>query len=92
MGSAFFVTDARLPTLPCASAYGERPSFNPPDGHPPHRLITTRERAGLAVLSEIALLGATLLLHDLHLFFIHATAIHPGLGQSSVNLFQVFCG
>ena len=35
---------------------GGRPSFNPPDGHPPHRWISTRERAGLAVHNYNALL------------------------------------
>jgi hypothetical protein len=32
-----------------------------------------------------------LLLHDLHLLFVHTTAVNLELGQSTVNLLQVFC-
>ena len=34
----------------------------------------------------------SLLLHDAHLLFVHTTAMHLELGQSSVDLFQVFRG
>ena len=43
-------------------------------------------------LSEGALFGATLLLYDLHLLFVHTAAMNLELGQSTVDLFQVFCG
>ena len=33
-----------------------------------------------------------LLLYDLHLFFIHTTAMHLELVQSTGDLFHVFCG
>jgi hypothetical protein len=36
--------------------------------------------------------GSALLLYDLHLFFVHTTAMHLELGQSTVDLFHVFCG
>ena len=39
-----------------------------------------------------ALRGSALLLYDLHLFFVHTTAMHLELGQSAVDLFHIFCG
>jgi hypothetical protein len=36
--------------------------------------------------------GFALLLYDLHMLFVHTTAMHLELGQSTVDLFHVFCG
>jgi hypothetical protein len=36
--------------------------------------------------------GIYLLFHNLHLLFVHTTAMNLELGQSTVNLFQVFRG
>src|SRR5580700_438323 len=43
---------------------------------------------------QTELLGTirALLLYDLHLFFVHTTAMHLELGQSTLHLFEVFCG
>src|ERR1051326_8715569 len=43
-------------------------------------------------LSISAPRGSALLLYDLHLLFVQTTAMHLELGQSTGDLFHVFCG